>query len=152
MDGIVSGIVIVIIFVLGIFIVLGYTIPIQKKHNKATGKVINHDWMMRKFVYKVCMSKDEIIKTLSVKNSGDELFCTFNCERSIVRFHEFNATYDYFFEIKEYDTFSVLRLNEVSFHGSHGHIHLKLNPFFVSKLNAEIVPFSKYGIDDSQNY
>lgn len=52
----------------------------------------------------------------------------------------------YRFIIVEYDGFSILRLDQVPLIGMQGYVPIKLNPFLVSKINAEIIPFSEYGI------
>ena len=136
----------IFIFVIVLPIVLGIILPIHKKHNKATGGVVNYDSSMRKFVYKVYMSKEEIINSLITTNDIDDLTCKFDFERSVIRFSEYGSSREYFFEIRECDGFSILQLDQVSLIGMQSHIPYKLNPFLVSKLSAEIIPFSKYGV------
>lgn len=135
---------------------LGALIPIYAKHGKATGSIVNYDRKMTKFVYKVYMSSEEIINSLKIMNVKDELSCTFDFERNIVIFTDILTSYvykgingKYFYEIQEYDGFSILKLSSV-YPLSNGRnvrtdIPWKLNPFMVNKINAEIVPFSQYG-------
>lgn len=137
--------------VIFLLIVFGIIIPIKREHRKATGNVVNYDSSMRKFVYKIYMSKEEIINALKIRNSKDDLSCTFDFERFVIRFSE--AEYgsngidlgEYFFEIHECYGFSILRLNQVHLITMRNNLTLRLNPFFKSKLDAEIVPFTHYG-------
>ena len=55
------------------------------------------------------------------------------------------ANKEYFYEIQEFDGFSILQLSVASIFSEGNDIWLKLNSFMVSKINAEIVPFSQYG-------
>ena len=137
-----------VIFTLAVFVllILGYLIPVFKNHNKTTGNVINYDSTMSKFVYRVNMSREEIIDTLNIKNNMDDLSCTFDFERSVILFSEYGSSKEYFFEIQECDGFSIIRLTQVPFIGMQSYVPFKLNPFLVSKINAQIIPFSQYGI------
>lgn len=126
-------------------IVLGNIIPIYKEHSKITGGIVNYDSTMRKFVFKINLSNQEVINLLNIKNDIDELSCTFDFEKSVIRFSEYGSHRDYYFQVEEYDNFSVLKLEQVALIGMQSSIPYKLNPFMVSKLQAEIVPFSYYG-------
>ena len=132
-------------FLLLIPLVLGIIIPIFKSHYKITGTVINYDSMMRKYVYKIYMSYEEIINTLKEKNDIDDLSCDFDFERSIIKISDYGSSREYFFQIQLCDGYSILRFNQVSLIGMRSHIPYKLNPFIVSKLKAELLPFAQYG-------
>ena len=96
-------------------------------------------------LYKINLSSQEIIDLLNAKNDIDELSCSFDFEKSVIRFLEYGSHRDYYFKIQECSNFSILRLEQVALLGMQSHIPYKLNPFIVSKLQAEIVPFSQYG-------
>ena len=132
-------------FLLWIPLVLAILIPVYKKHHKATGNVVNYDSMMRKYVYKVYLSEEAIIHTLNEKKDIDDLSCEFDFERSIVNISEYGSSREYFFSIKVFDGYSILRLEQVALLGMQSHIPYKLNPFMVSKLKAELIPFAQYG-------
>ena len=126
-------------------------IPRYAKFVKVTS-VVNYDWTRRKFVYKVYMSKEKIINSLKIMNIKDELSCKFDFEKNTVIITDLSladvykgAYKEYFYEIREYDGFSILQLSVASIFSEGSDIWLKLNPFMVSKINAEIVPFSQYG-------
>lgn len=132
-------------FLIWIPLILAIIIPVYKIHYKTTGNVINYDSTMRKYVYKVYMSSEEIINKLRSKTDTDELSCEFDFEGSIIKFSEFGSNREYHFHIQECDGFSIFRLEQVALPGMRSQIPYKLNPFLVSKLQAEIVPFSLFG-------
>lgn len=138
-------------FAVVILIILGVTIPMFKRHRKATGGIVNYDAAMRKFVYKINLRCDEFVELLTDGSDGcidvdiDALSCTVDPGGSVIRFSEYGADKEYRFRIQEYDGFSVLRLEQVALLGMQSSIPYKLNPFMVHKLQAEIVPFSEYG-------
>lgn len=119
-------------------------ISLHKKHSQATGDIVNYDAFMNKYVYKVPMTKSEIISTLNVRNVADELSCTLDLERAVIVFSDYDDSMEYFFCIREQDGFSILMLEKVSAMGMRSYIPYKLNPFMVNKLRAEIVPFEQY--------
>ena len=131
-------------FLVLIPLVLAIIIPIYKRHYKTTGNIINYDTTMRKYVYKIYMSRDQIINTLKNTADIDELSCDFDFERSTIKFSEYGSQKEYYFQIQECNGFSILRLEQVALLGMQSHIPYKLNPFLVSKLQAEIIPFSLY--------
>ena len=54
-------------FLILIPLILAIIIPVYKNHYKTTNNVINYDSMMRKYVYKVYMSREEIINKLKTQ-------------------------------------------------------------------------------------
>ncbi len=101
---------VLLFFVILIPLVLGIIIPMYKNHIKATNGIINHDSAMRKFVYKINLSNQKIVNLLNTKNDVDELSCTFDFEKSVIRFSEYGSHRDYYFQVQECGDFSILRL------------------------------------------
>ncbi|MBO5097192.1 MAG: hypothetical protein J6B96_02630 [Agathobacter sp.] len=132
-------------FIILILIVFGIIYPIYKNHFKATGGIINYDITMREFVYKTNLQHDDVVELLSMRSDNDELLCEFDFNRSIIKFSEYGSNREYYFQIQRYDGFSILRLEQVALIGMSSHVPYKLNPFIISKLQAEIVPFTEYG-------
>ena len=119
--------------------------PSYEKYLNATNGIVNYNPALTKFVYKVYMSKEEIINSLKIMNVKDELSCAFDFERNIIIFSGLEIIKkEFFYEIHECDGFSILKLRQASLYGSPNFV-FKINPFMVSKINAEIIPFSKYG-------
>ncbi len=125
-------------------LVLSIIIPMFRKHYKTTDGIINYDIYMRKFVYKTALKRDDIIDTLSKQDDIEELNCRFDFECNTVVISEYGSHREYFFYIEEYDGFSILKLNQTSVFAMPSHVPFKLNPFIVSRLQAELVPFSQY--------
>jgi hypothetical protein len=121
-------------------------ISVLKKHSQSTGDIVNYDAFMNKYVYKVPMTKSEIISTLNVRNAADELSCTLDLERAVMVFSDYNDSLKYFFYIQEQDGYSILKLHQAPASAlyTQSYIPYKLNPFMVNKLRAEIVPFAQY--------
>ena len=119
--------------------------PIYKKHFKAKNGIVNHDTALHKFVFKVNWPSADIIARLSMKNVADAVSCTFDMEQSVVTVTDDNSSIKYYFDIQEYDGFSVFRLEQVSKPGMRSFIPFKINPFMVEKLQAEPLPFEQYG-------
>ncbi len=115
------------------------------KHSSLTGGIINYDPGMRKFVYKVNLSYQQVVDLLNTENDVDELSCTFDFDKAIIRFSEYGSHRNYYFQVQKYSDFSILKLEQVELIGMSSHVPYKLNPFFVDRLQAEIVPFSQYG-------
>lgn len=133
----------VFFFLILIPLVLGMIIPIYKKHHETTNGIINYDPYMRKFIYKVNLSKEQIIGILNTKNATDELVCKVCYEESSIEFSEYGSSKKYYYSIQEYRGFSILRLEQAAWIGTKSYIPYKLNPFMVKKLQAELIPFSQ---------
>lgn len=142
MENFIFAIIIIAVF---IPLILSIVIPMYKNHQEVTGDIVNYDTTMRKFVYKTTLSGVEIISSLKARNVMDELTCSFDFNRSVIKFIDLDSNGEYYFQIIEHNDYSVLRLEQVSLIGMSNHIPYKLNPFIVNKLNAEIISFSQYG-------
>lgn len=119
--------------------------PSYEKYLNATNGIVNHNRTLTKFVYKVYMSKEEIISSLKIMNVKDSLSCAFDFEKNIIIFSELGGfKNEFFYEIQECDGFSILKLRQTSLLGT-PHYDYKLNLFMISKINAEVIPFSQYG-------
>lgn len=134
-----------ILFALVAPVVVYAGISVYKKHVQSTGDIVNYDAFMNKYVYKVPLTKAEIIGTLRIRNVADELSCTLDQERTVIVFSDYNDSIEYFFYVQEQDGFSILKLEQVRASVTRSYIPYKLNPFMVNKLCAEIVPFEQYG-------
>ncbi len=124
---------------------LVFTLSMHKNNNVATDGVINYDYAARKFVYKVNLTRDEIISILQTIRSDDALTCTFDSDMSTMIFSDLWDHEKYYLVVQNDVDFSILRLERVGLSSRRSQIKYKLNPFIVSKLNAEAVPFSEYG-------
>ena len=135
----------IFLFILVSVLALGTVIPMHKKHKEVSNGIINYDSVMRKFVYKIYLSRQEVITLLKSKNEIDELTCSFNNDETIIKISEYGSNREYYIEVCEHKNYSILKLEQVSLIGMRSYIPFKLNPFIVNKLQAELVPFSQYG-------
>lgn len=135
---------IILFFIILLTLVLGGIIPIYINHKTVSNGVINYDSTMRKFVYKINLSRQAVITLLKSKNEIDELTCSFNEDETIINIAEYGSNRKYYFNVLEYNNHSILRLEQVSIIGMRSYVPYKLNPFIISKLQAEIIPFSQY--------
>ena len=130
----------VIITAMGIY----SSLSLQKKHAKSTDNVVNYNSWKSKFIYKVNLTRDEIIAILLTPCAGDFLTCTFDYDMSKITFSDFLHRETFYLTTEKRDNFTILRLELKYFHGEHSAIKFKLNPFIISKLKAEPLPFSEY--------
>ena len=138
--------IVLIAFMLVVPAVIYAGVSMYKEHSQATGKIINYDAFMNKFVYKIPLTKAEILSKFSEQNNTGELSCILDLEISVIVLADLNSREEYFFHIQEQDGFSILQLETVHVFSMHqNRIGWKLNPFMVDKLHAQIVPFAQYG-------
>lgn len=133
-------------FLIVLPLVIGINYPVYKNHRKVTGDITNYDFAMRKFVYKVNLTSEEIIRLLETKSMLDELSCKFNDDHSIIILLEYGTSRKYYFCIQECNGFSIVRLEQAAWIGGQSRISYKLNPFMVRKLQAQLIPFYLYGV------
>lgn len=138
---------VIFFFLFLIPLVLLFVIPTFRNHKRATAGIINYDSYMRKFVYRVNITKEEIIRSLTQENAADELSCTVDIEKSEAIFLEYTSKTEikYHFQIIEYSGFCIVRLEQSSLFTMESYIPYRMNPHMTNKLNAEIIPFSEYG-------
>ena len=125
----------------GVPLILAILIPLYNTHNKTTKECVNHDTLMRSFVYKLYLPYSEIIERLQICSDADELTCTIDTAQGIMNFKEYGSERKYRFEIQQFSDHSILFLSQLELIGTSSHIPFKLNPFFIKKLDAEIIPF-----------
>lgn len=73
-------------FIIMFLATLGILLPIIIKHKRVNNGIINYNNSMTKYVYKVNLSKTEILKLLKGTSEFDELSCTFNEDETIIKF------------------------------------------------------------------
>ena len=120
--------------------------PIVKKHYEATGNVTNYNIDMSKFVYRVELTRAQILDRLKTPNINDGMH--YELKEDQITFSDY-CEVDTVWQIviEEYNGFSILRLNRHSFIiSSQTSVSMKMNPFWVNKCGAKPIPFSDYGI------
>ena len=118
-------------------------IPQYVNHYRVTGGTRNYNATMSRFIYRVNAAPDEIISSLVKRDAGDDLECR-KCDGGTVEFSYFGSSMKYLYMIEDRGEYSVLRLERANRIAMQSSIPLLLNPFIVSKLDAEPMPISEY--------
>ena len=124
-------------------IVMLHWIPIWRRHKLSVRNAVNHTPAMTCFVYWVALPRDEILRRLSDTDETDILSCSLDLSEQKVRFTESLSSAEYTLSFQETEGGTLLRLRHASFISNlfSKEIPFKLNPFFIQKLNAEIIPY-----------
>lgn len=125
-------------------IVMLHWIPIWRRHKASVRNAVNHTPAMTCFVYRVALPRDEILRRLSDTDETDILSCSLDLSDQRVRFTESLSSAEYTLSFQETEGGTLLRLKQSSFLSNlmnSKEIPFKLNPFFIQKLNAEIIPY-----------
>lgn len=129
-------------------VVLQIVLPVRA-HRRATGKVVNSDSSMRKFVFRVNRSERHIIEELGRNMPTDELSCELHAESMVLKISDASSTRNYSVNIREYNGFSILQLSQIELIGSSSWIPYKLTAYIIGKLDAVPVSFAEYGEADA---
>ena len=124
-------------------IVMLHWLPIWLRHKASVRNAVNHTPAMTCFVYKVALPRDEILQRLSEKDKPDCLSCSLDLPEKKVKFSGFSSGAEYTLSFQETDGGTLVHLKQATFISNlfSKEIPLKLNPFFIQKLNAEIIPY-----------
>lgn len=133
-----------IIYLIGflafIAIVASIIIVRSMKFKKESNSVVNYDTFMKSFMYKIPLTKAELIQQLSLYNAKDKLEYDFDAENMSITFKKYNDKLDYKVEISEQEQFCIVRLEKAYVSISNTNIPQYINSFMVNKLNAETIP------------
>ena len=124
-------------------IVLFAILNIYKDHKKVTNGVVNYDSHLNKFLYKVNFTKDEIIEKLQERDVADYTYCTYDYDTSILRYVDIGQNKEFYLNVRKVDGLSILILEGTAFFQNLS--IYEFNMFIVRKLQAEAIPYSKYG-------
>ena len=141
----------IVVFFLFFFLILTPLVllmvyPKCKKHYEATGNVTNYNGDMSKFVYRVELTKEQILERLKIPNYNDGLH--YELKDDEITFSDYGSP-DSTWQIivEEYKEITILRVNKLGFIlPSQSYIPIKMNPFWANKCDAKPIPFSDYGI------
>lgn len=134
------------VLILGVMltVLFGILLPTEREKRRITGDTVNHDGICSRFVYKVALTQEQILRTLRIRREIDDLACTVDVPQSTIIFSSYGDSKEYFFVIQEHETYSIIKLKAVYAFGMSSRVPSLLNPFMVKKLNAELVPYSQY--------
>ena len=105
--------------------------------------IMNCDTLMRIFMYKINLSKEELIQRLKIRNVTDEMEYKFDPEEMEITFYKYNYGINYEIDIKEYNKFCIVRLELIPIIHSQSNIPIYMNSFWIKKFNAELIPYTE---------
>ena len=110
------------------------------QQRKLTNGVVNYDAAMRKFIFKIFISKEDFYSKLKTPNIKDVLEYDFNEQISVITFKRYNAQFSYGIKIDEHKEFVILTVEQISISSR---ISYFINAFFIRKFNAEPIDYLK---------
>lgn len=114
-----------------------------KKNYEITKGIINCDGSMKKFVFRIDLSREEFFRLLKSRNVCDVMEYSLNDENSIIIFKEHGSTVSYDLYLLQFDGYLILRLKQRAILFGTTRIHYRINEFWISKLNAKPIDYSR---------
>lgn len=111
------------------------------RQNKLLSGIVNYDTFMRKFVFRIDLTKEDFYSQLKAHNINDLLEYCLNDDCSIITLIKYNARYEYKIKIDEFNEFIILRVEQIPVLSRLPYL---INEFFIKKFNAQPVEFEKY--------
>ena len=132
----------VIIFIVVVIPVTLYIIfrPMFRQQKLLSG-VVNHDTFMRKFVFRIELTKEEFYSQLKIRNVNDILEYSLNDDCSIITFDMHNMKYSYKIILDDFNESTIIRVEQMQVTSKPA---FYINEFFVKKFNATPLAFEKY--------
>ena len=132
----------VIIFVLVVIPIALYNIfkPMFRQ-NKLLNGVVNYDTFMRKFVFRIELTKEEFYSQIKIRNINDVLEYSLNEDCSVITFTMYNMKYSYKIIVDDFNESIILRVEQIQITSKPA---FRINEFFIKKFNATPLEFEKY--------
>ena len=96
---------------------------------------------MRKFVFRIELTKEEFYSQLKIRNVNDILEYSLNDDCSIVTFAMHNMKYSYIIILDDFNESTIIRVEQMQVTSKPA---FYINEFFVKKFNATPLAFEKY--------
>ena len=121
-----------------------YSVYEVRLYRKTIQDAVNHNERLTSFLYRVRLPREEILRRLRTGSKSDQLSCAVDSEGCTVLFsHWHGASVRYLLTFQESEDGCLIWLDEVQRIQS-GSASLRLNSFFIKKMNAEIIPYQEY--------
>ena len=132
----------VIMFVVVVIPIALYIIfkPIFRQ-NKLLNGIVNYDTFMRKFVFRIEITKEEFYSQLKIRNINDALEYSLNDDCSVITFTMYNMKYSYKIIVDDFNESIILRVEQIQVTSKPA---FYINEFFIKKFNATALEFEKY--------
>ena len=126
----------VIVFVLVIIPIALYIIfkPMFRQ-NKLLNGIVNYDTFMRKFVFRIEITKEEFYSRLKIRNINGVLEYSLNEDCSVITFTMYNMKYSYKIIVDDFNESIILRVEQIQITSKPA---FRINEFFIKKFNPKI--------------
>ena len=131
----------VVIFAVMIPIALYLILKPMFKHNKLLNGIVNYDTFMRKYVFRIELTKEDFYTQLKTRNINDVLEYSLNDNCSVITFIMYSTKYSYAIKVDDFNESIVLRVEQIQAISRSAFI---INEFFIKKFNATPLEFEKY--------
>ena len=111
------------------------------RQNKLLNGIVNYDTFMRKFVFRIEITKEEFYSQLKIRNINDVLEYSLNEDCSVITFTMYNMKYSYKIIVEDFNESIILRLEQIQVTSKPA---FRINEFFIKKFNAKPLEFEKY--------
>ena len=111
------------------------------RQNKLLNGIVNYDTFMRKFVFRIEITKEEFYSQLKIRNINDVLEYSLNEDCSVIIFTMYNMKYSYKIIVDDFDESIILRVEQIQITSKPA---FRINEFFIKKFNATPLEFEKY--------
>ena len=135
---------VIVFFVVVIPVALYLVLKPMVKCNKLLNGVVNYDAFMRRFIFRVEITKETFYAQLKTPNINDSLKYFLSDDCSIITFTRYNAKFPYEMFTEEVDESTVLRIEQIPKIMGKGNVPYLINEFFIKKFNAKPLEYSKY--------
>ena len=111
------------------------------RQNKLLNGIVNYDTFMRKFVFRIEITKEVFYSQLKIRNINDVLEYSLNEDCSVITFTLYNMKYSYKIIVEDFNESIILRLEQIQVTSKPA---FRINEFFIKKFNAKPLEFEKY--------
>ena len=111
------------------------------RQNKLLNGIVNYDTFMKKFVFRIEITKEEFYSQLKIRNINDVLEYSLNEDCSVITFTMYNMKYSYKIIVDDFDESIILRVEQIQITSKPA---FRINDFFIKKFNATPLEFEKY--------
>ena len=103
--------------------------------------IVNTDAFMRKYVFRIELTKEDFYTQLKTRNINDVLEYSLNDNCSVITFIMYSTKYSYAIKVDDFNESIVLRVEQIQAISRSAFI---INEFFIKKFNATPLEFEKY--------
>ena len=111
------------------------------RQNRLLNGIVNYDTFMRKFVFRIEITKEEFYSQLKIRNINDVLEYSLNDDCSVITFTMYNMKYSYKIIVDDFNESIILRVEQIQITSKPA---FRINEFFIKKFNATPLEFEKY--------